>query len=207
MATRDLPYLLVVDLETTGLDAHRHHVVELAAVLLDGTTLEEVSAMGDYVLRLTGEHLEMMARASTRALDVNGYKDQGLRAGTPWTDLCEQLEGMAQARRVVLCGQHIPFDAAFLGYHWPGELGSAPSWLNDQRARLDLRHLGWLPVYLGEAQNRSLDDLCVWAGVARPSPHRALDDVRATAAVLRVMAARFGRGAENSALRAADDLA
>lgn len=198
MAARDLPLLLVVDVETTGLRPLVHDVVEVGAVLLDGRTLEERCSFGAWVRRNAAQHATMLARATPEALRVNGYVDQGLVADED--AVVEGVESRGQISRhlahmagdpdgVLLVGQNVRFDAEFLFDLWRGY---APEWLADKRRWLDTRHLAWLLQFSGEIRNRSLDDLARWAGVERPAVHRALDDARATAAVLRAMVARFG---------------
>ena len=41
--------LLLIDLETTGLEAGRHEIIQVAAVLLDKKTLKEKEAFSSYV--------------------------------------------------------------------------------------------------------------------------------------------------------------
>jgi DNA polymerase-3 subunit epsilon len=71
---------IVLDLETTGLQAYRDHILEVAAVVLDGRN-EEI----DRFSTLVHPGAEAFSGAEPAALAVNGL-DEAALAGAPVTD-------------------------------------------------------------------------------------------------------------------------
>lgn len=60
--------LLLLDLETTGLDASKHEIIQLGALLLDKKTLKEKEVFSSYI-KPTGWH-----RRDKESMKINGIK-------------------------------------------------------------------------------------------------------------------------------------
>jgi DNA polymerase III epsilon subunit-like protein len=167
----------VVDVETTGIDAGRHRIVEVAVFTCDwtGSVVDryETLVRADDVAP-TGTRAEMLAEAPTFA-DVAG-------------DISVRLAG------AVVAGHNVSFDLRFIDAEL-GRLGvRLPS-----HSYVCTRDLATL---LGcDVANRTLAALCVYFGVTFERWHTAADDAAATAAVLAHLLARatsFGRVGLNS---------
>jgi DNA polymerase III epsilon subunit family exonuclease len=162
----------VVDVETTGIDANHHRIVEIAVLTCDWTgavverfeTLVHPDDAG-----LTGARADMLAEAPAFA-DVAG-------------DILARLAGG------VVAGHNVSFDLRFIDAEL-ARLGlRLPS-----HSYVCTRDLATL---LGcDVANRTLAALCVYFGVAFDRWHTAADDTTATAAVLASLLSRatgYGR--------------
>jgi len=180
--------LLVIDVETTGLSDLDDRIVEIAAVHLAGPNLEERSWFRTLV--------RADCRISSRATAVHGLTDEDLRAAPPEREAIDALTRFAPGRGIVT-GHNVGFDVAFLRAAY----GRTEVMYPFDYHTLDVWSLAFF--ILGSEGVRlpkyNLDDLCGLYGIRRPSVHNALDDVRATAEVLRYLSAAV-RGADISAL-------
>lgn len=176
--------LLIIDLETSGLDPDRHSILEVGAVVLHGMTLREIRSYSAAIYYDSEEVDAIRADAGEGALAVSGW--DGPPAGAVALRLALRHLSALPPGMVIFFNQNVEFDRGFLLRAWR-ELctGAPPEWMASSYHTLDLRHLAWPPMLTGVVTSRSLSSLCEWAHVERPEPHRALDDARATAAVLR----------------------
>ena len=110
-----LPHLIVVDVETSGLDPLTHDVLEVAAI--DLATGEELH------FAPTPTRPDWLTAADPEALQVNRYYERGIYAhqvdvettGRRWATVAKMLEGN------ILAGANPWFDAAFVDAalrHW-----------------------------------------------------------------------------------------
>jgi DNA polymerase-3 subunit epsilon len=168
--------LIVVDVETTGLDPRRHAVVEVAAVNV-----------------ATGEHLHFIPRLPStaginfEALRINGYVTRRLydeqlddfATSTAYEELFEWLEGNT------LAGANPAFDAAFLTVA-AADHCIAPGW----HFRLaDLAAYAAPLLGLAPTELPGLNTVCDRLNVINTGPHTALGDAIATAECFRRLAA------------------
>jgi DNA polymerase III subunit epsilon len=178
----------VVDVETTGWAPDDAGITEIGAVRVhDGRIVAEFESLVD-----PGRPVP------ARITEVTGIDDQML-TGAP--SVAAVLPGLlAFARGSVLVAHNAPFDLRFLtaacvgtGLDWPGfEV------LDTVRLA---RHLMAIPQ---EVPDRKLATLASFFGTpVRPS-HRALDDARATAAVLARLLARLAERGEVATLAELD---
>lgn len=158
---------VVLDLETTGLDARLHHIMELAAIkVLQGR--EE--AVFESLVRIPG------------ALPQNAVKLTGI------TDVMLESEGrslddvlsgfIAFVEDLPLVGHNIAFDMDFL--HRACASCGLPLLPNQ---RIDT--LSMARRFVPDATSYQLTRLMEHLGLAYPSPHRSLPDCRATWTLLR----------------------
>lgn len=154
----------VLDVETTGLDARRDEIVELAIVCISGT-----GAVQDEFSSLVS------VSGPIGASWIHGIQARQLRAAPPISAVAEQV-GECLAGRV-LAGHNVSFDVEFLA----AGLGGAGRGLAGlpRVCTIDLAQALGLP----EGAHR-LTRACAAQGIALERAHRALDDARATARLL-----------------------
>jgi DNA polymerase III subunit epsilon len=178
---------LVVDVETTGLDPRRDHVLEVgwvpvtrAQVVLDG-------------VRGTTVRLPAGVDVGDSAV-LHGLTDDDLAAAPGLTDVVLELRAALQGR--VLVAHHAPIEIGFLDRAFrDGQSDRAPLWVVDtmtlQRRLLVPEHGEPPPgaLRLDAARRRF--------GLPRYAAHRAATDALATAELLLAQAAelasRLGR--------------
>lgn len=174
--------IIVVDVETTGLDPATHRAIEVAWLNLS------TGESGAFIPPHSPG--EVLAEASVEALRVNRYIDripgqQQDHGGQGAYQLAEQLHGNT------LAGATPSFDAAFLTrmYEWydDRELSNAPQW---HHRLLDLSAYAAGVLGIPPTELPGLSDVCERLGVANWAPHTAGGDVHATAECFRQLAAR-----------------
>ena len=177
----------VVDVETTGWAPEEAGITEIGAVRVHGGTV--VAEFGSLVNPGTP--------VPPAITELTGISDEMLASAPPVAAVLPGLLTFAEGS--VLAAHNAPFDLRFLtaacasmGRHWPGfEV------LDTVRLA---RHLMVTPQ---EVPDRKLATLATFFGTpVRPS-HRALDDARATAAVLGEL---LGRLASREGVLTLDDL-
>ncbi|KRQ31390.1 hypothetical protein AOT83_04480 [Mycobacteroides sp. H001] len=167
--------LIVVDLETTGLDTDVHSILEVAAVNV---------ATGQELYFVPHIKPDQMMLADPEALRINRYYERGvfrkmLKSPADNVQAYRELFGMLKDNR--LGGANPRFDADML----VRAAGYAESWhyrLADVCAYVS-GALGFDPSDI-----RGLHDVCVSLSVDTGTEHSALDDARATAACFRAAA-------------------
>ncbi|MEZ4472031.1 MAG: 3'-5' exonuclease [bacterium] len=111
--------------------------------------------------------------ASPRALEINGYSEEG------WRDALPLAAGLAQVSPLLdgatFAGHNVSFDRAFLRVAYARTRQACPAALIGAR-KVDTMALAWLLP----DPSRSLDAACRALGIHRPTPHRALDDALAS---------------------------
>ncbi|WP_396902788.1 exonuclease domain-containing protein [Mycolicibacterium sp.] len=178
-------HLIVVDVESTGLDEHTHVPVEVAAVnLRTGEVLEFVPFIG-------ADHL---GAAEGDAMRINRYYERGVYKRTlPPADTAnryEQLFDMLRGQR--LGGANPRFDAAMIrrGYAIATQPTIPPSAVN-LPAETWHHRLTDVCSYVGgvfrmdPAETPSLIETCRLLGVENAEQHTALSDARAAAECFR----------------------
>src|SRR6204780_2204609 len=165
----------IVDVETTGWAPDEAGITEIGAVRVhEGRVVAEFGSL-----------VNPGTPVPPAITELTGISDQMLASAPPVAAVLPGLLAFAQGS--VLAAHNAPFDLRFLtaacalmGYDWPGfEV------LDTVRLA---RHLMATPQ---EVPDRKLATLALFFGTpVRPS-HRALDDARATADVLRRLLARL----------------
>jgi DNA polymerase III subunit epsilon len=156
----------VVDLETSGLDATRHRILQVAVVLtsFDGTVVREwSSAVRPGLHRVGARQIHGITRRSLRGAP---------KAGEVLTQLADELQGH------VVVAHNAPFDLGFLqrayrrAHHpWPVE-----QWVCTATLSRELDP--------DRTRTHRLADLCERYGVDPGRAHDARSDAAATAGVL-----------------------
>ena len=168
--------LIVVDIETTGLDSNRHQIIEICAI--DLTAKDHEFYMAPHVSTTA------LAAADYEALAVNRYFERRVPKSmlTPeettasYGQLGELLYGNTFA------GSNPAFDAQFLaritGAVWHHRLADVAAYA--------------APGFqLAPNQLVGLDEICRRLGVVNDEPHSARGDARATAECFRKLYDRY----------------
>ncbi|MFD7247827.1 exonuclease domain-containing protein [Streptomyces massasporeus] len=178
--------LIIVDVESTGLDEHTHVPIEVAAVnLRTGEALEFVPFVGaDYLGAADGD-----------AMQINRYYERGVYKRTlPGTDTkirYDQLFDMLRGNR--LGGANPRFDAAMIrrGYaiaklfpagHYSSFELPAETW---HHRLTDVCAYAGGVFRMDPAETPSLSEVCGFVGVENAEQHSALSDAQATAECFR----------------------
>lgn len=174
--------LLLVDLETTGLDVTRHEIIQLSAVLLDKKTLREKSFFNAYA------RAEAWKQRDLEAMKVNKIKKDWLDKAPPLKAVLKTFDQKFLAQNVILSYYGGPVDMDFLraAYKRAGLL-----W------KFDYHYFNlWALFYpflaaRGQLKNQkrfagfSLEDLMKKFKIKSSRRHDGLEDCRIEAEVLR----------------------
>ncbi len=172
MKFRERPIALT-DIETSGLDASVHEILELAVVVIDPQTLRP---RDQYHTRVKPTNIRTGA---SRALEVAGYSPQAWRTALPLEDALETYA--KKAARAVFCSYNV-----FLAYSFL-DAGFKTTGVEDPTDyhRLDLFTLAW--SRLGMA-SLNFDQICKKLGITpEPKPRRAMEGALKQLEVLRAL--------------------
>ncbi len=181
--TLDRIRFVVLDTETTGLDARNDRIVTIGAVAV---------VAGEIVMR-DGFSAMVRVEENTSAVEVHGVTRDETRKGVEEPLALEHF--LEYLRDGVIVGHHIGHDIgvfnAALGRHWGIEL------LNRSLDTMDLTlHLERAGAFTGPIRRFTLDALCEMFGVVPHDRHTASGDAFLTAQVflrLLKLAGRHGR--------------
>lgn len=168
---------VVVDCETSGLDAARDRLLSVGAVRVEGGRID-LGAGFSAVLR-------QEASSDPSNILVHGIGGEAQRAGRPAGEALPEFAAfLGEARPAAF---HAPFDEALLRRAMPAAGLRAP------RGWLDLARLA--PALFPGAAGacRALDDWLAHFGIGNPARHDALGDAYATAQLLLVLVAEAER--------------
>ena len=172
--------ILVLDTETSGLSCRMDEIIEFAAVRLvwDGSDFVTDAEADEFVRRTHDRRLD------PRIVGLTGITDELLREeGISKAAFAALLAGLLTPRTLIVA-YNAQFDLLFL-YHFLDRTGDAR--LLQNQPKLDL-----LTVYRDRrAYPHRLSNAIEAYGLqdSVQNSHRAIDDVRATVAVMREMAA------------------
>lgn len=173
--TSTLPHLIVVDVETSGLDPEAHAVLEVAAI--DLTTGEELYFVP------TPTQSSWLEFAHPGAMKVNRYFERGVFAEQVdlettrkrWETLGTMLDGN------ILAGVNPAFDAKFID-------AAMEFHKVECRRRYQLRDLATYAAGVSSidpAEPVSSSEIFAGLGITNEEAHSALGDARATAEAFR----------------------
>ncbi len=160
---------VVFDLETTGLGAFSHKVIEIAGYRVEnGVITAEFKSLVD-----PGEPLSDMTRK------ITGITDEMVAGQPGWPTVFERFR--AFVGDAMLVAHNISFDAGFLRKIWPDDDPMPP--LVDT--------IGMARVLLRDLRNYKLGTLAKALNVSLVDAHRAADDARALARLYILMIEKF----------------
>lgn len=172
MRFRDRP-IAITDIETTGLDAAVHEIIELAVVVVDQHTLK---VLDRYQARTKPYHIRTAAK---RALEVVGYTEQAWRDAIPLQTALETY--IRKASDAVFCSYNVYLAYSFMDTAFKMSGVEDPT----DYHRLDLFTLAWSRLGL---VSPTLDSICKRIGIPpEPLPRRAMDGADKQLEVLRAL--------------------
>lgn len=162
--------LVLVDLETTGLDVAKHEITEVAALSLDP---EQLSILSTYCVKVLPVHIDT---ADPEALRLTNYSADNWANAVPLVDALEKLYPILHES--ALLGHNVYFDLLFLraAYAAHPEL---PCPQIDYHT-IDTASLAYPSVLRGIVRSTSLHDLATDLGIGHGEPHVALNDALLT---------------------------
>ena len=191
--------MLWLDIETTGLDPNTCHILEIATIVTD-LNLEILEEGPSIVVAQPSEVLDGMNEwcrdTHTRtgllkesASSVNSLFDAERITG-------EFLDKYRGEQRLPMCGNSIAFDRAFLEVHMPSLAGSF-HYRNIDVSTVKMLARYWYPDLSFKKEGGGN----IWT-VEGETHHRAIDDIRASIAELKLYRKAFFAGTQSANLRA-----
>jgi len=182
-------------------------ILELAAVILDPVSLEEISSFHTYCGPAEGETVaQLLDRCSPEALEVNGF-DSGKRrealktapsqkaALQSWVDwLITNTDSRGRyPKKFIPCGQNVRFDINMLNSSF------RRAGIDFQLKSQPLELIGFSMLYFGlpntgSVARYSLEVVAQALGISIDDAHTALADVRMTAKCLKTYVKAFTSG-------------
>ena len=173
--------VVILDTETTGLSFRQDHILELAALRLEGQDgqLHCTGEMDDLIRLPPGQQVPPFIAGLTGITD-----DQLSREGVAAEESCRRFASLLEGEKLLIAAYNAHFDLSFLFYTLVKDGDAA---ILKGKDKLDLltvyRDRRAFPHRLASAiEAYNLQDQV-------QNSHRAIDDVLATVAVLEAMAA------------------
>ena len=172
--------ILFLDLETTGLDPFKHHILEVAAILTD----DQLREMGIYtsIVRFEPEvHAADISPVVVRMHTVNGLWSLCVDSQTSVSTVDIGLENWLRKFNhdsVNLAGHSIHFDQSFLRIHMPHVFARLSRHLIDVEAFDQIAERLWPDIYAARPK--------------KSDTHRAQDDVQGSYRTMRYYALNLG---------------
>jgi DNA polymerase-3 subunit epsilon len=146
--------ICILDLETTGLDASIHEIIEIGAVVFDSaspsTTTKELS------LKVKPERLNV---ADPNALKINGFRLEDWADAIPLGQALLRLQMLCDARSIFMA-YNVTFDWAFIQQAYKTEAMRNPF----NYHKLCLMTYAWSKM--PSAKSLKLRDMCTLLGIA-----------------------------------------
>lgn len=159
----------VVDLETTGVDPDNDRILQMAAVIVDGTG--EVIEIFDTIVR--PQHPEQYTHGAEH---IHGISEAQVANGMPLVEALERLRTVTEGR--ILTAHNAPFDIGFLR----AESSRVGASFEVERF-IDTLCLA-RRMDTPRTRKHTLDALCAHYAIERPRAHEARADATATAQLL-----------------------
>lgn len=173
---RNFDSIIVLDVETTGLDPKREEIIELAALRIDKT--RDVLSFGselDLLVKLSSGR-----RLPTVITGLTGISEKMLENGVTKELACERFLALLDCPNLLLAAYNAQFDLSFL-YYFLNRFGKADLLSN-------IKMLDAMTVYKDRrAYPHTLKDAVAAYKLKTQNTHRAIDDVKATFELLCAM--------------------
>jgi DNA polymerase-3 subunit epsilon len=164
-----------IDTETTGLEAGRHEIIDIAIIR---TTLS-LKEVWRWSTKVTPERIQ---DASPKALEVNGYTPEA------WADAKPQrwmAETITRALDGTMPGGHnVSFDLDFIHALW-ASFGIKAPWIDHRK--LDTVGMAAPLLFTGQVPDLKLTTLTASLGIEHGNAHSAMSDAEASLNVARHM--------------------
>ncbi len=180
MAEKARPPLVWIDMEMTGLDVERHHVLEVAALVTDGD-LRELDEGLDLIVHQPEDVLALMDDWCVKQHGQSGLTE-AVRASRVSIEearalLLDYLRGRTPEGQSPLCGNSVGHDKRFL-----------ERWMPDV-----VRHLHYRVIDVSTVKELALRWHPGLERFPKGEAHRARDDIRESLAELRYYRERVFR--------------
>ena len=180
MAGKARPPLVWIDMEMTGLDVERHHVLEVAALITDGD-LNELDDGLDLIVHQPEETLALMDDWCVKQHGQSGLTE-AVRASRVGIEearalLLDYLRGRTSEGQSPLCGNSVGHDKRFL-----------ERWMPDV-----VQHLHYRIIDVSTVKELALRWYPDLERFPKGEAHRARDDIRESIAELRYYRERVFR--------------
>jgi len=145
----------VVDIETTGLDPHKHEIIEIAILTNDE----------QYYAKVLPLNLEY---ADPKALEINGYNEKNWYGAISASVVAQKTSHLLEGR--IIIGHNPSFDMSFLFELWD---------LYNCKPYIDRRYIDTVVLareHLPKCRSYSLDNIRLYLGWDRLANHTALVD-------------------------------
>jgi DNA polymerase-3 subunit epsilon len=160
--------LAFIDIETTGLDATEHEIIEIGCVI----TSPELEVIEKFDFKIKPTHIE---NADPVSLKVNHYDEDN------WKDAITLEDGMKifseKVKDCIMVGQNVPFDSGFL------EQSFSKTKIKNlmHYHKLDTISIAWAKLHREpDLEHFSLREMCKRFGIKNEHAHTALSDAQAT---------------------------
>lgn len=166
--------LAIVDLETTGLDASIHEILDMALLVIDQNTLK---LRDRYSARIKPRNIK---KAAKRALDVVGYSPNAWRTSVPLEAAMEIFSEKASG--AILCSGNMYLTRSFL------DAAFKRCGVEDSTSyhHIDLMSMAWAKALELKLARLTMDSLCKKLGIpTQPLPRRAGDGAKTQLSILR----------------------
>ena len=155
----------IIDVETTGLDAQKHEIIEIGLVVFESESPFKI--LNTFNTKVKPEHPES---GSAAAFAVNGYKEEEWKDAPTLRQALGDLEEMAKGSTIMSYG--ICFDWSFLQEAYKKTKMRCPF----DYHRLDLFTVAWMNIPHEEMSSWRLSSVCEKLGIApEPAIHRAIN--------------------------------
>ena len=156
--------LAIIDIETTGLDAGKHEIIEIGLVLIDKDTCTILDVFDQ---KIHPEHIET---ADPKALFVNGYRKED------WHDAISLHQALLilseKVEKATMLSYNVSFDYAFLQAAWRSTGIQDPM----NYHRLDLLTMAWMKIPHNKMQAWALKTVCSYLNIPpEPKVHRGMN--------------------------------
>jgi len=169
--------LAITDVETTGLDANIHEIVELGLLVVEQKTLK---TLDHYEVKIRPVNMKNAAR---QALVVCGYNEREWRKAV---DLETAMHIYSEKTKdAIFVAHNVYFDWSFITRAF--QKTGIEDYMDYHR--IDLFTSAWAKAQLGllpKLSRFNLSDICKYFDIKpEPHPHRAINGARSAHAVLK----------------------
>jgi DNA polymerase-3 subunit epsilon len=170
--------IAITDVETSGLDASLHEILEIGLVVVNQKTLKIIDS---YSVKVRPTHI---ASGAKKALAVCDYNERDWRNAV---DLDVAMRVYAdKTRNAVFCAHNVYFDWSFIARAF--QTTGIEDYMDYHR--IDLFTTAWTRLRGEPAEKFNLAVLCKRLGVPpEPLPHRAINGARTAHRVLKKLLA------------------
>ena len=155
----------IVDLETTGLDAYKHEIIDIGAIIFDSKNPSDHTIID---CKVKPQHIE---NAEPAALKVNGYNAEEWKDALPLDDALQLM--LQKASGAIFVSYNVTFDWSFIAEAYK----KSPIRNPFNYHKFCLMTLAWARV--PGARSLKLRDICLLMDIPpEPEVHKALNGAK-----------------------------